>query len=90
MKNKVAHKQSDFMELFLGGEDYNQQAATGEILGTPQIVFDELKAKDGVSVCTITTVRELLLSVSVESDQYRYQHNHQEQQFLKLYLVCTG
>ncbi len=40
------------MDLFLGGEDYNQQAATGEILGTPQIVFDELKAKDGVSACT--------------------------------------
>ena len=40
------------MDLFLGGVDYNQQAATGEILGTPQIVFDELKAGNGVTACT--------------------------------------
>ena len=40
------------MDLFLGGVDYNQKAASGEILATPQIVFDEFKATDGVSACT--------------------------------------
>ncbi len=38
------------MDLFAGAEETNIVAATGEILGTPQIIFDSLEAEDG-SAC---------------------------------------
>ena len=38
------------MDLFLGTEEANISASSGEILGTPQIIFDSFEADDG-SAC---------------------------------------